>query len=37
MVGGRAGLTPSDDCTVRLEPPDQYIRTPIERRSIVAG
>jgi hypothetical protein len=37
MVGGRAGVTPPDDGTVRLEPPDQYVRAPVECRSIVAG
>ena len=37
MVRGRTGVTPSDDGTVRLEPPDQYVRASVECRSIVAG
>jgi len=37
MVGGHGGVPPADDCTVRLEPLHQYVCTPVERRSIVAG
>lgn len=37
VVGGRTGVTPPDDGTVRLEPLDQYVRAPVKCRPIVAG
>ena len=30
-------MSPRDERTVRLEPPAQYVRTPVQRLSIVAG